>query len=238
LAKKRKVRALPVRNFWIDVDDEKAFEKAEQELLQALRGKSQDGPVSRRLNRPLSIRCSRILVRYPVTPNQISLFSFLLSVLATVLFVADGYAFLALGGVIAQASSIIDGCDGEVARLKYLSSEYGGWFDAVLDRYADAFLLFGLTWHVHVYNPSPLVLVVGFLAVIGSFMVSYTADKYDRLMKSRIDRGIRIGRDIRVFLIFCAALLNLPYLMLMAIAVLMNAEAIRRIIVCREHEAS
>ena len=101
-----------------------------------------------------------------------------------------------------------------------------------------AFLLFGLTWHVHGHNPSPLVLVVGFLAVIGSFMVSYTADKYDRLMKSRIDRAFRIGRDIRVFLIFCAALLNLPYLMLMAIAVLMNGESIRRIIVCREHEVS
>ena len=238
LAKKQKIRALPVRNFWIDVDDQKSFEKAEQELLQILRGKSHDGPVSRRLNRPLSIRCSRILVRYPVTPNQISLFSFLLSVLATVLFVLDGYAFLVLGGVVAQASSIIDGCDGEVARLKYLSSEYGGWFDAVLDRYADAFLLFGLTWHVHGHNPSPLVLVVGFLAIIGSFMVSYTADKHDRLMKSRIDKGIRIGRDIRVFLIFCAALLNMPYLILMAIAVLMNTEAIRRIIVCREHEES
>ncbi len=53
----------------------------------------------------------------------------------------------AAGGVVAQVTSIIDGCDGEIARLKRLESDFGAWSDAVLDRDADAFLLFGLLWH-------------------------------------------------------------------------------------------
>ena len=143
------------------------------------------------------------------------------------------YWLLALGGIIAQFASIIDGSDGEVARLKYLSSDYGGWFDAVLDRYADAFLLFGLTWYVYSQDLSQWALVIGFVAIIGSFMLSYTADKYDGLMKSRIKKGIRMGRDVRVFMIFLGAIFNQPYLVLIVIAVLMNYETLRRIVVCR-----
>jgi CDP-L-myo-inositol myo-inositolphosphotransferase len=120
-----------------------------------------------------------------------------------------------------------------VARLKYLSSDYGRWFDAVLDRYADAFLLFGLTWYVYNHNPISIVLGVGFLAIIGSFMVSYTADKYDRLMANRIGQRMRMGRDVRVFLIFLGAVLNQPYTLLIVIAALMNLETIRRIVICR-----
>jgi CDP-L-myo-inositol myo-inositolphosphotransferase len=234
LAEDNRAKSMQTNGFWIDVDDEKAHKKAEKTLLDSLQGKSNDGPVSYWLNRPISIRLSRFLVNFNVTPNQISFFSFVLSVIAAGLFAQGNYWLLALGGIIAQFTSIIDGSDGEVARLKYLSSNYGGWFDAVLDRYADAFLLFGLTWHVYSQDLSPLALVIGFLAIIGSFMLSYTADKYDKLMKSRIQKGIRIGRDIRVFLIFLGAILNQAYLILMVIAVLMNLETMRRIVICRD----
>jgi len=224
--------------FWCDVDDEAALRRAEQALLDRLRGKAHDGPVSRWLNRPLSIRLSRHLVKMPVTPNQISLFSFALSLVAAGLFLPGGYPALALGGLLAQAASVIDGCDGEVARLKYLGSDYGGWFDAVLDRYADAFLLFGLTWHLFAQSGSHAALFVGFMAIIGSFMLSYTADKYDGLMRQRAAAGtrglnLRLGRDVRVFLIFVGALLNQVFLTLIIIALLMNLETIRRMIVCR-----
>jgi CDP-L-myo-inositol myo-inositolphosphotransferase len=233
LADEKRAKSVQARGFWIDVDDERALQRAERKILDSLRGKTNDGPVSRWLNRPVSIRFSKILVNFNIMPNQISFFSFMLSMIAAGLFALGNYGYLALGGIIAQFASIIDGSDGEVARLKYLSSDYGGWFDAVLDRYADAFLLFGLTWYVYSQNLSPWVLGVGFLAIIGSFMLSYTADKYDRLMENRIQKGIRLGRDVRVFLIFLGALLNRPYLVLIVIAVLMNVETIRRVISCR-----
>ena len=223
--------------FWIDVDDPAAFRRAENSLLADLKDKPNDGPVSRYLNRPVSIRISRRLVDHQITPNQISLFSFLCSVLAAGLFALDGYFALLLGGLMAQFASIVDGCDGEVARLKYQCSAYGGWFDAVLDRYADAFLLFGLTWHAYTNKIDSFILLIGFMAIIGSFMLSYTADKHDSLMRDRIiySKGLRMGRDIRVFLIFLGAVFNQVYLTLVVIAVVMNIATIRRLIICRDH---
>ena len=223
--------------FWIDVDDHAAFRRAEKAIQDRLRDKPNDGPVSRYLNRPLSVRISCRLAKYPVTPNQISLFSFLCSLLGAGLFALGGYPGLLLGGLLAQFASVIDGCDGEVARLKFQGSDYGSWLDAVLDRYADAFLLFGLTWHAYSANTNALTLFIGFFAIIGSFMLSYTSDKYDRLIRDRIIQGkaFRIGRDVRVFLIFLGAVFDQVYLTLAVIAVIMNIETMRRVIICREH---
>ncbi|NOZ52009.1 MAG: NTP transferase domain-containing protein [Gammaproteobacteria bacterium] len=233
LAAEGRAKAVLLDGFWIDVDDPAAFLRAEQVLLARLCDKPNDGPVAHYLNRPFSVRFSRYLVQRDVTPNQISLFSFLCSVLAAGLFMLGGYFFLIVGGVIAQFASIIDGCDGEVARLKYQSSNSGGWFDAVLDRYADAFLLFGLTWHLLAVDASGWVLLVGFMAIIGSFMLSYTADKYDNLMREWVQAGgkagLRMGRDVRVFLIFLGAITNMVFPVLVLIAVVMNIEVLRRV---------
>jgi len=235
LAEDGRAKAIPADGFWIDVDDPAAFKRAEKVLLDRLRDKPADGPVARYLNRPISVLISSHLVKLDITPNQISLSSFLFSLLAAGLFALGGYFALLLGGVLAQFASIIDGCDGEVARLKYQSSDIGGWYDAVLDRYADAFLLFGLTWHLLAAEANGWVLFTGFMAIIGSFMLSYTADKYDNLMRERIKAGgragLRMGRDVRVFLTFLGAVTNMVLPVLVIIAVLMNLETLRRIMV-------
>ncbi|MBA7549703.1 Bifunctional IPC transferase and DIPP synthase [subsurface metagenome] len=81
LAKKKKARIFDIKgNYWIDVDDEKAFRKAENILLANLK-KTSDGPVSRHLNRPISIRISKYLLKKHITPNQITFFAFILSVI-------------------------------------------------------------------------------------------------------------------------------------------------------------
>ncbi len=223
---------------WLDVDTPAALEEAERRLLAAERGKPHDGPVSRWINRPASRWLSRHLARLPVTPNQITLFSFALSLLAAWLMAQPGWLMLALGGLLAQISSIIDGCDGEIARLKHLKSEFGGWLDAVLDRYADGALLFGLTWHawqaaVSTGGSGAAALLWGFAAIIGSFVNSYTADKYDGLMRRMLGpkraQRFRMGRDVRVFLVMLGALANLPLLTLAVLALVMNGEVLRRI---------
>ena len=238
LAASGRAMAVEINDSWVDVDDPTALKRAEHSLLAKLRDKTSDGPVSRYLNRPLSIRITRQLVNYQITPNQISLFSFLCSIAAAGLFTLAHYPALLWGGILAQFASIVDGCDGEVARIKFQKSPYGGWLDAVLDRYADAFLLFGLTWHAYAASTGNLILLTGFLAIIGSFMLSYTADKYDHLMENRIKafKGFRLGRDVRVFVIFLGAIFNQVYLTLAVIAFVMNVETIRRMILCRDHE--
>jgi len=233
LAKQKKSRVFDIKGkYWIDVDDENAFKKAENILLANLK-KVSDGPVSRYLNRPISIRISKYLLKKSITPNQISLFSFIFSTVGALFFFFGGYVNLLIGGILAQIASIIDGCDGEIARLKFQTSEFGGWYDAVLDRYADAFLLFGLTYYAYFLGENLLYLFIGFLAIIGSFVNSYTADKYDGLMKKNLTRGkhyFRIGRDVRIGIIFIGTLINQSVLILFIIAFLMNTENIRRIL--------
>jgi CDP-L-myo-inositol myo-inositolphosphotransferase len=224
-------------NYWIDVDDERTFRKAENLLIGNLK-KTSDGPVSRYLNRPLSILLTRLLLNTNITPNHISIFSFILSILGTAFFFLGGYINLMIGGMLAQISSIIDGCDGEIARLKFKATEFGGWFDAVLDRYGDAFLLFGLTYHVYLIDSTFLYIIIGFLAIIGTFMNSYTADKYYGLMQKKLMPGkhyFRIGRDVRTFIIFLGALVNQPLLILILIAVMTNAENVRRVFILHKN---
>ena len=65
-------------------------------------------------------------------------------------------------------------------------------------------------------------------------MNSYTADKYDSLMKIRLgpkDDYFRIGRDVRIFIIFLGTLINQVVLTLVLIAALTNIENVRRVIV-------
>ena len=235
LAEKRRSRTVDVTGLsWLDVDTPDALREAERRLMRDQGGKTRDGPVSRHLNRPVSRWLSRHLARTALTPNQISLISWVLSCIAAGLMAMNGYPALAAGGVLAQLASIIDGCDGEIARLKHSQSEFGGWFDAVLDRYADAVLLVGLMWHDFAAAGTSLSILLGFAAIVGSFLNSYTADKYDSLMAQRLQGAVyfRLGRDVRVFIIMLGALLNLPLVTLGVVALVMNVEVVRRIVVC------
>jgi len=239
LARNRMMKYFDVKNaFWLDIDTKSSFKKAEKILLKQLI-KPTDGPVSRFLNRPVSLIISKILVKTKVKPNLISFASFLICVSSAFFFSMGNYFYLIIGGVLAQFSSVIDGCDGEVARLTFQESDYGAWFDAVLDRHADAFLLFGLIYHVYSLSGNHLSLLIGFMAILGTFMNSYTADKYDGFMKRKLGLGehyFRMGRDVRMFIIFLGALINQPFLTLILIALLMNSENIRRIAVLYKNE--
>ncbi|TET33052.1 MAG: hypothetical protein E3J72_17885 [Planctomycetota bacterium] len=245
LAEKGQVRAFDIRNnFWIDVDDEEALRKARRKLLGGLK-KTSDGPISRYLNRPISIRISKYLVRTDISPNFISFLSFILCCIGAFCFYLGGHTYFLLGAILAQAASVIDGCDGEIARLKFRGTEFGAWFDAVLDRYADAFLLFGLTYFVYSPTGNILYLFVGFMAIIGSFMNSYTADKYDGFMKKKLgekEQFLRMGRDVRMFTIFLSAILdlrfltlgdkvNLPFLAILFVAIVANTVNVKRMFI-------
>lgn len=232
LAKRGKVKACDISGtYWIDVDNEVKLKQAKRYLINNLTNKRSDGFISRYINRPISSQITEFLLRTKIQPNTITLISFFLSTIGAFLFFHKGYLNLLIGAILAQVASIINGCDGEIARLKFLETEFGGWFDAVLDRYADAFLLLGLTYHTYQVISSPAIMIIGFMAVIGSLINSYTADKYDSLMKRRGNRHFRIGRDLRIFIVFLGGVFNQPALALIVIAALMNIENTRRVIV-------
>lgn len=224
-----------IKLWWVDIDTKKDLRKAEQILCKNLI-KPTDGLISRLFNRPISLRISKLLLKFRINPNSISFISFIIGVLSAFFFCIGNYLSIVIGGLLAQFSSIFDGCDGEIARLKFQQSNYGGWFDAVLDRYADALIIFGMTYGYWSLHNDILIWVIGFIALVGSFMSSYTADKYDAIyIKKGKTRGfrVRIGRDTRLFLLMIGALAGQIFYTLMVIGILTNFESIRRFVLLR-----
>jgi len=220
--------------YWLDVDDNNSLKNAKSLLFEKLK-KNTDGPISRILNRPISIKISELLLKTNITPNQISSMSFIVGLFGALFFYFGDYIFLVIGGLLVQLSSIIDGCDGEVARLKLIESKYGGWFDAVMDRYADAIIIFGMIHGHWILHNDIIIWTIGFMALMGSFLNSYTADKYDAIFRKEINKinGIRMGRDIRLFIIFIGALSNQILITLAVLAIISNFVSIRRLVVLR-----
>jgi len=86
-----------------------------------------------RMNRRVSIPISRELIKFPITPNMVTLFTLGVSFLAGAFFAFGGYWNTLLGAVLSVWASILDGCDGEVARLKLQASKFGCWLETICD---------------------------------------------------------------------------------------------------------
>ena len=116
-----------------------------------------------------------------------------------------------------------------------MATDYGAWLDAVLDRYGDAFVIAGIIYASWISSGDIKAWLFGLVALIGTFMNSYTAIRYDSIFAERRRKHeIRIGRDVRMFLIMIGSLLNQLFYTLVALGILTNAEVIRRIYACRD----
>ncbi|MHA1129713.1 MAG: CDP-alcohol phosphatidyltransferase family protein [Candidatus Helarchaeota archaeon] len=171
-------------------------------------GKSTDGFISRHLNRKISIRISKFLIKiHPeISPNSISIFCLFLGILGGIFLLLS---IPLVGGIILQMASIIDGCDGEIARMKKKSSNFGGFFDSILDRYADCFVLLMIIFYLQkhwMYSNSIFIFIVGMLALAGSLLISYTATKSTEVLPQEFSRTIE-GRDFRYFILMLGSIL-------------------------------
>jgi len=218
--------------FWMDIDTEDDLAKARKVIRNRLI-QPRDGWVAKYFNRPLSTRLSPIVARTSVTPNQISLIVFSLSVLAAYLFAQGEYWLAAIGGALAQLSSVLDGVDGEVARLKYRASPFGTWLDSVLDRWADALLIFGVVYGSWKTTGIVWIWMLGFLALAASLILSYTESRYESSFRRAMPHGgfrLPATRDVRLFLIMIGGLTVQMPLALAVISILATAEILRRLV--------
>ncbi len=110
-------------------DDRGAVERAFLLTLENPR----DGLVDTYLNRRYSRRLTRLFLRTPLTPNQITILSFLTGLLGASCFLFGSYGGSVLGALLLQFSTVLDCVDGEVARVKMLESPLGEWLDISLD---------------------------------------------------------------------------------------------------------
>ena len=105
----------------------------EQEAFLSKIRRETPGLVARTLNKPISFAITRRLLRTSITPNQISIVNFGVALVAAWCLASLSYPTRVLGALLMQLSSILDGCDGEVARLKNQCSKLGAWLDTIFD---------------------------------------------------------------------------------------------------------
>ncbi len=221
---------------WMDVDTPEDVRRAEDALFrEAGKGKG-DGFVSRHLNRKISTRISRVLAG-KVNPNQATLLSFLSGIASSALL----FFSIPVAGVLYQISSILDGIDGEIARVTMKASRMGGVIDSVLDRIVDFLFLSILA----VLTLSAKVeFFTAFLAVFGSLMVSYISERYRgeylEGFYSRFSVLVPGKRDERIFIVMLFCLIqthvSIFYLFLL-LAILTNLRAAEMIFKLLESEA-
>jgi CDP-diacylglycerol---glycerol-3-phosphate 3-phosphatidyltransferase len=167
-------------------------------------------------------------------PWMITLFSSSLGVLGGTVF-ALGWGWLA--GCIAACAQVLDGVDGQFARMTGKQSKEGAFWDSVLDRYADGAMVIGLIIYlVRLPFPLPLwvLLIFGALALMGSNLISYSSARAEGL-------GIDLGKPTlaskgtRTSVMILCALGTLiwpkfPVVALLYLAIHPNAVVVRRLV--------
>ena len=201
------------------------------ELLEPLH----EGLVSRHINRRFSRPLAKWLARTPVTPNQVSIAAFVIALASLGLFIG-GYNVWA--GLAAQVSSVVDGVDGDLARLKNMATRFGGFFDAVLDRYSDVAVLGGLTYWSHALEgraSTAFVGIVGLLAIIGALMVSYSAARAEASLGLTFHGLAKAlaSRDARLLLVMIGAVFGQALATLALLALMTNSVVAWRVAIAR-----
>jgi choline kinase/phosphoglycolate phosphatase-like HAD superfamily hydrolase/phosphatidylglycerophosphate synthase len=210
-------RALPLNadEWWFDVDTPTDYRHGSRYLFRGT-GKALDGAVARRLNRAVSQRVVTpvLLDVFPaITPNQVTIAAFAVTLAAAAALVAHAPVVAAL---LVAAASVLDGSDGEIARLTHRSSRFGAFFDAVLDRAADGLLFTAAAIYLATSGDLagfgsvqvPVVIAVAGLALVGHLLVSYTT------ARAAVDlchtyHGVLLaggrGRDLRLLILTLGA---------------------------------
>jgi choline kinase/phosphatidylglycerophosphate synthase len=205
---------------WKDVDTPEDLVEARKVYWLILRKeltKPEDGLVSRYLNRRISTRISTVMYRrgFKIEPITVTLLSFILGLSASILLAMRVFI---LGGLLVQISSVIDGVDGELARLYHKVTPWGGYVDSVLDRISDIAIVAGLTLSSPIIDD--FILLFALLAAANVIFVSYVTHNLKSLGVSTVKlRKVPATRDVRLFVVFIASLLSLPIFGLYYLAV-------------------
>jgi phosphatidylglycerophosphate synthase len=146
--------------------------------------KDTDGFFARHFDRKISGAISHQLLKTSITPNQITVGVTLLGIVAGVLMAQAGYAPKLEGSLLFLATSILDGCDGEVARAKKMTSKLGGWLDLWGDNVVHVAVFFGLGLGLFRDSGNAVYLLLGKAAVAGT-VVSAALASWQTYQKGR-----------------------------------------------------
>ena len=134
----------------------------------------------------------RLLVRTSITPSTITWFGFLLAAGASALIIT-GHLFAA--GLVMLFAGFFDMLDGALARHTNRTTCFGAVLDSTLDRLSEAILLIGIL--LYIVNQSSVAVLLVFLALLGSLLVSYIRARAEALgLECRVGLFTRAERVI------------------------------------------
>jgi 1L-myo-inositol 1-phosphate cytidylyltransferase / CDP-L-myo-inositol myo-inositolphosphotransferase len=187
---------------WVDVDTRRDLRLASRWLL-AAGGKERDGAVAK-VNRVLSCRVITPLllsVAPGLRPDTVTLLAAVVALSAAGAILAG---WLLVAALAVQLASILDGADGEIARVAHRGSRFGAFLDPMLDRVVDGFLFSAAGVYVAAQVGGVAAGMLGVLATVGHLLVSYSTSR------AALDLGHRYegrlvasgrGRDLRLLLL-------------------------------------
>ncbi|AEC52007.1 CDP-diacylglycerol--glycerol-3-phosphate 3-phosphatidyltransferase [Pyrococcus sp. NA2] len=167
-------------------------------------------------------RIGRGIAKAGITPNQLTLLGFLITLFASYEFYLGNQIIAAL---ILGIGAFLDALDGAVARATNRVSKFGGFLDSTLDRLSDGVIFLGIAlgglvdWRI------------AFLALMGSYMVSYARCRAELAGSGTLAIGIA-ERGERLIIIFITALLKIVQIGVYLVALLSWMTFLQRV-----HEA-
>ena len=198
---------------------------AEAWLLRSLI-KQNEGFMSRHFERRISLAITRRLATTSVTPNAMTLVSVAVGLVAAPFFLSSSALWQLTGALLFLAHSILDGCDGELARLKFLASRRG----AILDFWGDnvvhvaVFSCIAIGWTLSAGTLWPLAFgAVAVAATLASAALVFQRTADDRAQDANSPAAARLAaaltnRDFIYLLILCSAFAKASWFLL-AVAV-------------------
>ncbi|HEX2496699.1 MAG TPA: CDP-alcohol phosphatidyltransferase family protein, partial [Gaiellaceae bacterium] len=134
------------------------------------------------------------------------------------------------------ASSILDGVDGEIARLRIRASAAGSLLDGVLDRIGDAVVLGGLAvWSLDQGADPATVVLLAVAATAGAMLSMATKDRIAALaIPPAPERWIGFflgGRDARLLFVTVFSILGRPLAAILVVAITSAASLAARLLI-------
>ena len=214
---------------WADCDTWEDIKFAEKKFLKNL-SKPADGILSKKFNRKVSTFITRFLIKTPITPNMISVFIPVLAILTFFLLSKGTYPWLIFGGLMIQFLSIIDGCDGEIARLKFMKSFLGAWLDPILDRYVDMILIAGMAYGYWNTTSNNFILFMAIMGIFADVLQDYMSAKFfiitGKKLRSSLDFPFK--RDLRMLVLAIGAITSQVLVSFLVFAILVNLKVVLR----------
>jgi len=161
-------------------------------------GKPTDNFVIRQV-RKISARIAKSLSSTSIKPNHVTVFSFILGLMAAFSMYQASYGWVVFGAALFVIAWIFDCADGMLARLKLEESRLGAWLDLVLDNIVHVAVFVAITKTVHTQAHSKDLVLYGgglllFGAVLSFAMVAYHLTHEKKESKERDKRAETIEK--------------------------------------------